>query len=379
MKCKKAQKLLIAYLDNELSTRKQNTVQSHLVQCPVCSAELESYKKLNGIINQFPKLEDRSPLYWQNQIHAIEQKVAEIDSGKKPEPVVQFRWHQPVWGKLATASATISVVAIILFITIYHQPAKTILLKDKGQTMILAEKPAAVVTKNIDEEKVLQPTRARKPAAPSAPISPTHEMMKKDITTRGELEYAMADKISPKEAKEITPPLKAERVAGGALNREIAAVQVPAAPSIEEPKLAKGTYPISKAKTAGSYAFSTIPDEKAGEFRAKQVAIAGDILSQSMGLARGTAVFFTGQQAEQVALYDHGTITPAKPLAVQSADELNLGLDSARVRMIQEAMEMMIKTSSPGQQNQRMIEIREMPQTGVSSTRHLQIKMEFQP
>ena len=360
MKCKKTQKLLIAYLDNELSTRKQNTVQSHLVQCPVCSAELESYKKLNGIIEQFPKIENRSSLYWQNQIQAIEQKVAEIGSGRKPEPAIQYRWRKPVWGKLAAVSATISVVAIILFINIINQPATIILPKP---TMMLAEKPAASIAENTEKEIMLQPTRVKRPTAP--------------IDSMNELKDTNADIILSKEVEKSAPVGKLESAGVGITGREIAAAPVatvPTAPTAvaEEPKYGKGAFPISKAKAAGSYANSTI-----SEFGLGQVAIAGDTHSEGMGLARGTSVFFAKQQAEQVALYDRGTVTPASSLAIQSTNALNLAFDSAQRKLMQEAMEMMVKTNSPDQQNQRMIEIREIPQAESSSPRHLQIKMEF--
>lgn len=379
MRCNKVKKLIVAYLDNELSVRKQDSLQAHIAKCPVCSAELESYKKLNGIIEQFPKVEDRSPLYWQNQMKAIERKVAEVQSGKKPEPTVQLQWSKPVWGKLAAASVTISVVAIILFLNVINQPATTILPKEnKESKMILAEKPAAAIAEKSDKERILQPTRVSKF---TAPIASMDEMKKKDSTAPAELEYASVDKILPKEEKSTAPMKKMESATVGTASREIAVVSISTTPVAEEPKYAKGAFPLSKA--ARNYASSTISATKAAqEFGlGTQVLTAGDSLATSgiegVGLARGTSVFFAGQQAEQVALYDHGTVTPASPLAIQSVNNLNLAFDSAQRKLMQEAMEMMIKTNSPDRQNQRMIEIREMPQPGGSSTRHLQIKMEF--
>lgn len=382
MRCKKAQKLIIAYLDNELSHRKQNAIKTHLAQCPVCSAELESYKKLNGIIEQFPKIEDRSPLFWQNQSKAIEQKVAAVQSGKKPEPTVQLRWHKPVWYKYAAATATISVVAIILVLNQNNQQIKSIVPIEKSQEKIIAAKPQE--NKPIDEEKKVARLRMIKPEVPKSQLK---EIRNIDNISPVETEKAMADKA---ERKLETTELNAKSGISGdkdnaGINKERVEVLAAAAPApvAEEKKAAKGAN--FKAKALGSYAYSTIPAERrmesalGGQLPASE-GKAATRESGSMGLARGTAAYFGQQPAEQTLFFDRGTLAQniqAIPVAAQAKDQLNLAFDSAGVKMMQEAMEMMIQTNFPNQQNQRKIEIKEIPQPAASSPRHIQINMEF--
>ncbi|MCX7918402.1 MAG: zf-HC2 domain-containing protein [bacterium] len=371
MRCKKVQKLIVAYLDNELSGRKSDRLTLHLARCPVCSAELESYKKLNGIIERFPKLEERPPLYWQNQLKAIEQKLAAVKSGKKPEPAVRLRWQKPVWGKLAIASATISIVAIILCINIINQPVTTILPKEEiNPPMVLARQPTADKPERSVQANRLQPKPAEQPATHGTPT-----MQEQDITAFGEPKVTHGD-ISSEEAEKNQTLTKMKSVGGNITSRELAATPTAIAPFSPkeiagEAKYAKEAYPIGKTKSVST------PEVKGGEFGISQAATTGDTLSQSIGLARGTSVSFTPQRMEQVASYDYRTVIQIVPSALPPVAQPHLAFDSIRARMIQEAMELSIQTHSPDLQIQRFIEIREIPQAESSSPRHLQIKMEF--
>jgi hypothetical protein len=371
MRCKKVQKLIIAYLDNELSNRRQNAIQIHLARCSNCSAELESYKKLNGIIEQCPKVENRSPLFWQNQINAIERKAAEINSGKKPEPTIQLRRYQPVWYKYAAATATISIVAIILILNQSHQPVSSIVAIEKVPNTLIAAKPSAP-DKSEEDKKV---SRSRRMQPTTSKLQPIKDMNADNIIAN-EPEKALADKAERKlEGTELYAKNGDKDIYG--IHQNLTGKLSPAAPApMDELKAGKAV--AFKAKAYGSYAYSTIPAENrmetamSGQVRAPEAKGAAQE-GAYLGLSRGTSAYFGQGQA----LFFNRDSMAQNIQAMPGAIQTNLAFDSAQLKMMQEAMEMMVKTNFPNQQNQRTIEIKEIPQPAVSSPRHIQINMEF--
>ncbi|MDI6784218.1 MAG: zf-HC2 domain-containing protein, partial [bacterium] len=292
MKCKKVQKLIVAYLDNELSARKQNALQSHLAQCPVCSTELESYKKLNGIIETLPKLEGRSPIYWQNQVASIERKVAEVKAGKAPEPAVKFAWPKPVWQKFAVATATIAIAAIVLLVNLHQQPMQTLSPTELARQPMITEKASQAEPET--KEFIQQPTLTGKP-------SRIDEIKKKDIE--------LASKLATPSARTTGVRGKEEKITGTVSGpifgkrevavRGIVAAPIPAAPVLEEMKvnIAKEKMPEMKA-AAVAYLDSTIPASTSGSNSFGRVIHAGDtVTTGGMGFA---------------ACHPTGRVTPAK-------------------------------------------------------------------
>jgi hypothetical protein len=380
MRCKKVQKLIIAYLDNELSNRRQYAIQIHIARCPNCSAELESYQKLNGIIEQCPKVEDRSPLFWQNQIKAIEQKVATVQSGKKPEPAIQLRRYQPVWYKFAAATATISIVAIILILHQSHQPVSSIVAIEKVPNTLIAAKPSA--PDKSEEDKKIAQLRMDQPE-PSKSLLP--EIINKKSLSPVETTKELVDKLDQMPKAAALYDTNGDR-AESMTAKQIARIPNPTSPdpAAEEMKSAKGTLP--NHRPSGNFADSTDVRREALKSKGGQDFYVADKSATTgtagMELARGTSLNLGLQQAEQTVFFDRGTIArniQVIPVAAQAKDQFNLAFDSANMKMIQDAMEMMVQTNFPNQQNQRTIEIKEIPQPAVSSTRHLQIKMDFQP
>jgi hypothetical protein len=401
MRCKKAQKLIIAYLDHELSARKQTAVQTHLSHCPVCSAELESYKKLNGIIEQLPKVEDRSPLFWQHQVKAIEQKVAAVQSGKVSEPAEPLRWHKPAWYKYAAATATISVVAIVFIVNQSHQPVSSIVAIKNESNQLFAAKPS--ISGSIDtDKKIDRLRRIQSETVKSQPIDTREKsdrlIMNQPEPSKSQLPEIINKKsISPsKTEKEIgdkvalTPKATALYDINADGTENIAAKQIakaPAAPVSAAAALMPSKKDAVKEKGLEGFAYSTVPEEsrmetKLGAQRNAKEWKAIEQVDGDMELARGTSLNFGLQQSTQQVFFGHGTMgqsTQAVPAAIQAGGEFNLAFDSAAQKMLQNAMEMMVQTNFPNQQNQRTIEIREIPQPATTSPRHLQIKMEFQP
>ena len=55
MKCKQVRKLLLAYLDGEVTGRQRSEIEDHLEGCPACSAELEELGALQADLSTLVK------------------------------------------------------------------------------------------------------------------------------------------------------------------------------------------------------------------------------------------------------------------------------------------------------------------------------------
>lgn len=75
MNCEEIQKLMMAYLDEEISEKEKNLVEKHLVQCKKCRDELDSFARLKEVTNKmkFADLkEDIWAGYWKGIYRRIE-------------------------------------------------------------------------------------------------------------------------------------------------------------------------------------------------------------------------------------------------------------------------------------------------------------------
>ena len=72
-------KLLMGYLDDELSPDETKKIESHLAECKECAEELERYKKLNDIVQPLDFISNEDRLmenYWGKGVRKIERKLA---------------------------------------------------------------------------------------------------------------------------------------------------------------------------------------------------------------------------------------------------------------------------------------------------------------
>ena len=72
-------KLLMGYLDGELSPDEEKRIEEHITECKECTEDLERYKKLNDIVKpmDFVTLEDKlMENYWSKGYRKIERNLA---------------------------------------------------------------------------------------------------------------------------------------------------------------------------------------------------------------------------------------------------------------------------------------------------------------
>jgi len=103
MKCARLQKLLLPYLENELSPKKKKLVEAHLRTCRNCSRELESLKKVSLLLASLPEFEIRPAL--QARLYSL---PAQFEIERRP------RWHLLDFFLKPSAQPIIATVCIFL-------------------------------------------------------------------------------------------------------------------------------------------------------------------------------------------------------------------------------------------------------------------------
>jgi predicted anti-sigma-YlaC factor YlaD len=101
-KCKEIESLLSAYLENELSPEKSETIAQHLASCPHC---LDLKEKMEEILLKLSDLQEEVPFFLKNRLF----NIPEISEKKKSAKIIYF----PKW--LAAAVGT-----IILFLNLFY-------------------------------------------------------------------------------------------------------------------------------------------------------------------------------------------------------------------------------------------------------------------
>src|SRR5947207_1406657 len=112
---------LIAFLYSELNDLEARTFQSHMHDCPGCSAELETFKDIR-----------ESVVNWRNEsLGLISESAAAKVIQEKPSPLAALREFfnlAPLWvkGALATASLLFLVFAGLAVARLREQPAPVV-------------------------------------------------------------------------------------------------------------------------------------------------------------------------------------------------------------------------------------------------------------
>ncbi|MBN2271446.1 MAG: zf-HC2 domain-containing protein [Sedimentisphaerales bacterium] len=81
MVCDDYKDLLMGYLDNELSAEQRRRFEEHLAGCSDCTAELEEFKKLKAITDEFSLAEPEDRIwqdYWGGVYNRIERGIGWI-------------------------------------------------------------------------------------------------------------------------------------------------------------------------------------------------------------------------------------------------------------------------------------------------------------
>jgi anti-sigma factor RsiW len=76
MNCRKAQEMLSAYHDGELSVADRAQVEAHLRGCPDCTALLESMARIDSAV----EVPDPGPEYWERFNRRVEERIGREDS-----------------------------------------------------------------------------------------------------------------------------------------------------------------------------------------------------------------------------------------------------------------------------------------------------------
>ncbi len=116
MRCRSVTEDLSAWIEGQVSRRRDDRIRRHLAACAPCAAEAESLRaaiawqrralRAVATVNDL----DAGPLWL--QVRRI--LVAQVDEGRRPWRFLRPVW--PHWGRVALAGAALSVAASVLFL-----------------------------------------------------------------------------------------------------------------------------------------------------------------------------------------------------------------------------------------------------------------------
>ena len=74
MECEEIQKLMMAYLDGEISEEERNLVEKHLAECRKCKAEFDSFTQLKEVTDKV-KLADLKEDIWSGYWKGVYRRI----------------------------------------------------------------------------------------------------------------------------------------------------------------------------------------------------------------------------------------------------------------------------------------------------------------
>jgi hypothetical protein len=145
MNCVGVQKKLLFYLDNELTLKEKQAVESHLVDCPACQEELQALLKTRNLLSEgFQALSSETAPLWswveleQRLVRLKEEKVSFIKIRIKSFTSWQPSWKPILSGVLAVVLIISSVVLVPKLTTSSPEVKARDLARDTPEVIALA-------------------------------------------------------------------------------------------------------------------------------------------------------------------------------------------------------------------------------------------------
>jgi anti-sigma-K factor RskA len=131
--------LLDDYVNGDLSEDARAPVADHIAACGVCSAEVESLKRILARAAELPKSIDPPADAWSNIRSAIQRDQAAVPTGNDGLPIPV--WRRPV--PLAAAAAILAALLSSTMTSLYlnsrsHDPARSVSAMDASASVSLA-------------------------------------------------------------------------------------------------------------------------------------------------------------------------------------------------------------------------------------------------
>ena len=131
MRCNKVKKILGAYLDGELSEKKERQVKQHLEGCSACSWELKSFQKIDEL-GQWTAKANSSQLsdgYWKSYLANLHERLEQAERHRQFDMAGFFKrcWSIPLvfsvhWFKKIVPGLAAAAVIAVLVIGINYLP-----------------------------------------------------------------------------------------------------------------------------------------------------------------------------------------------------------------------------------------------------------------
>ncbi len=160
--CKKARKMILDYIDGNLSKSESLSIRQHISECDSCRQEFESFNKLFELIGNASKVDYPPESTWKNfvsDLHARIEKEAlsEYVKDQRSQNIMRWGW---------VSFATVSVLFFIFSISLNFRPSplleqdqiQNVTTSTTPQVQEISEKPsiAEVISKTFIKEKELK-------------------------------------------------------------------------------------------------------------------------------------------------------------------------------------------------------------------------------
>ncbi len=113
MNCRKAQEMLSAYHDGELSVADRARVEAHLHGCPDCAALLQSMARIDSAV----EVPDPGPEYWERFNRRVEERIGREDS--RPNATVVSHPKRG-WARQQLRYLLPAAAAAVLIVVVYR-------------------------------------------------------------------------------------------------------------------------------------------------------------------------------------------------------------------------------------------------------------------
>ncbi len=115
MKCERVKKLLVDYIEDALSRRKRQAIELHLSNCPLCSEEFLSIRRLRERLSSLEP-PDRDSRFWENFNARLSGKLAQEEASVSRRP----DWL-PMRPLAAAAAVAIALAVSLVFSARLHE------------------------------------------------------------------------------------------------------------------------------------------------------------------------------------------------------------------------------------------------------------------
>lgn len=154
VKCRKVKKMILDYIDGNVSNAESTFIRQHISECDSCRREFESYSKLFDLIDNVSKIDYPPESVWKNFVSDLHTRIEK----EALSEYVHSQRHQSYmkWGWVSVAVASVIFFIFSLSLEFHSSP---LLEQDQiKNTQIPATSQVSVKSEKISIAEVISKT-----------------------------------------------------------------------------------------------------------------------------------------------------------------------------------------------------------------------------